>query len=322
MKAISVHETGGPDVLRYEDVPDPIVRPGEVLVRVSAIGVNFIDVYRRTGMYKVPLPFIPGTEAAGTITAIGDGVTDFAIGDRVAYEGPLGAYAELQTVPITKTVTIPAAVKTDIAAAVLLQGMTAHYLTTSCYPLSPGETCLVHAAAGGTGGLLVQIAKKRGARVIGTTSTPEKAEIARRDGADEIILYTKQDIVTEVKRLTAGRGVDVVYDSIGKNTFDASLDCLRPRGYLVLFGASSGAVPPVDPQILNRKGSLYLTRPTLGNYVATREEMIGRIDDLFAWIGAGQLSVRIAHEYPLRDAGEAQRALESGRTAGKLLLVP
>jgi NADPH2:quinone reductase len=322
MKAIRVHENGGPDVLQYEDVTEPQPRRGEALVRLAAAGINYIDVYRRTGMYPVPRPFIPGTEGAGTVTALGDGVTGVAVGDRVAYEGPLGAYAEVQAVPAAKLVRIPDGVATDVAAAVMLQGMTAHYLATSTYPLAPGMTCLVHAAAGGTGGLLVQIAKKRGARVIGTVGTPEKAEIARAAGADETIEYTTQDVVAEVKRLTGGRGVDVVYDSVGKTTFDQSLDCLRPRGYMVLVGASSGAVPPFDPQILNRKGSLYLTRPTLGNYTATREEMVARATDLFAWIAAGELTVRIAREYPLRDAAEAHRALESRRLAGKILLVP
>jgi NADPH2:quinone reductase len=322
MKAIRVHENGGPDVLRYETVTDPQPRAGELLVRLAAAGINFIDVYRRTGMYPVPLPFIPGTEGAGTVIALGDGVTGFAVGDRVAYEGPLGAYAELQAVPAGKLVKVPDGVATDVAAAVMLQGMTAHYLATSTYPLAPGMTCLIHAAAGGTGGLLVQIAKKRGARVIGTVGTPAKAEIARGDGADETIEYTTQNVVAEVKRMTGGRGVDVVYDSVGKTTFDESLDCLHPRGMMVLFGASSGAVPPFDPQILNRKGSLFLTRPTLGNYTATREEMVGRASDLFAWIKAGELTVRIAHEYPLQDAAEAHRALESRRLAGKILLVP
>lgn len=322
MKGIRVHETGGPDVLRYEDVPDAVARPGEIVVRVAAAGINFIDVYRRTGVYTVPLPFTPGTEAAGTVTALGEGVTGFAIGDHVAYEGPLGAYAELQAVPVVKAVKLPNTIKLDVAAAVMLQGMTAHYLATSTYPLSPGTTCLIHAAAGGTGGLLVQIAKLHGARVIGTVSTPEKAEIARGDGADEVIQYTTQDFAEEVKRLTNGRGVDVVYDSVGKTTFDKSLDCLRPRGTMVLFGASSGPVPPFDPQILNRKGSLYLTRPTLGNYVASRAEMVGRADQLFEWIGAGRLTVRIAAEFKLRDAAQAQAALESRRFAGKLLLVP
>ena len=322
MKAIRVHENGGPDVLRYEDVTEPRPRNGEALVRLAAAGINYIDVYRRTGMYPVPLPFIPGTEGAGTVTALGDGVTGFSVGDRVAYEGPLGAYAQVQAVPAAKLVKIPDGVATDVAAAVMLQGMTAHYLATSTYPLAPGMTCLVHAAAGGTGGLLVQIAKKRGARVIGAVGTQAKAEIARSAGADETIEYTTQNVVAEVKRLTDGRGVDVVYDSVGKTTFDESLDCLRPRGYMVLFGASSGAVPPFDPQILNRKGSLYLTRPTLGNYTATRQEMVGRATDLFAWIKAGELEVRIAHEYALKDAAEAHRALESRRLAGKILLVP
>jgi len=322
MKAIRVHENGGPDVLRYEDVTEPQPRNGEALVRLAAAGINYIDVYRRTGMYPVPLPFIPGTEGAGTVTALGDGVTGFSVGDRVAYEGPLGAYAQVQAVPAAKLVKIPDGVATDVAAAVMLQGMTAHYLATSTYPLAPGMTCLVHAAAGGTGGLLVQIAKKRGARVIGAVGTQAKAEIARSAGADETIEYTTQNVVAEVKRLTDGRGVDVVYDSVGKTTFDESLDCLRPRGYMVLFGASSGAVPPFDPQILNRKGSLYLTRPTLGNYTATRQEMVGRATDLFAWIKAGELEVRIAHEYALKDAAEAHRALESRRLAGKILLVP
>ncbi|HZS57845.1 MAG TPA: quinone oxidoreductase [Gemmatimonadaceae bacterium] len=322
MKAIRVLENGGPEVLRYEDVTDPKPGPGEALVRLAAVGINFIDVYRRTGMYPVPKPFIPGTEGAGTITALGDGVSGLAVGDRVAYEGPLGAYAELQAVPAAKLVKIPDGVATDVAAAVLLQGMTAHYLAKSTFPLQPGMTCLIHAAAGGVGGLLVQIAKKLGARVIGTVGSAAKAEIARGDGADETIDYTIEDVVARVKAFTKHRGVDVVYDSVGKTTFDASLDCLRPRGYMVLFGASSGAVPPLDPQILNRKGSLYLTRPTLGNYTATREEMVGRVNDLFSWIKAGQLTVRIAHEFPLKDAAEAQRALESRRMAGKILLVP
>lgn len=322
MKAIRVHENGGPDVLRYEDATDPKPGPGEALVRLAAAGINFIDVYRRTGMYPVPKPFIPGTEGAGTITALGHSVTGFAVGDRVAYEGPLGAYAELQAVPAEKLVKIPDGVTSDVAAAVMLQGMTAHYLATSTYALTPGTTCLIHAAAGGTGGLLVQIAKKRGARVIGTVGTQAKADIARRNGADETIEYTTDNVVARVKELTKNRGVDVVYDSVGKTTFDASLDCLRPRGYMVLFGASSGAVPPFDPQILNRKGSLYLTRPTLGNYTATRDEMAGRANELFAWIKSGELKIRIAREYPLKDAAEAQRALESRQFAGKILLVP
>jgi len=322
MKAIRVHENGGPEVLRYEDVTDPRPGPGEALVQLAASGINFIDVYRRSGMYPVPRPFIPGTEGAGTVIAIGDGVSDVAVGDRVAYEGPLGAYAEVQAVPVAKLVKIPDGVATDVAAAVMLQGMTAHYLATSTFPLGPGMTCLVHAAAGGTGGLLVQIAKMRGARVIGTVGTAAKADIARGDGADATIEYATQNVVAEVKRLTGGRGVDVVYDSVGKTTFDESLDCLRPRGYMVLFGASSGAVPPFDPQILNRKGSLYLTRPTLGSYTATREEMVGRANDLFAWIKAGQLRVRIAAEFPLQQAPDAQRALESRGLAGKILLVP
>ena len=322
MKAIRVHENGGPDVLRYEDVTEPKPRAGEVLVRLAAAGVNYIDVYRRTGMYPTPMPYIPGTEGAGTVTALGDGVAGLAVGDRVAYEGPLGAYAELQAVPAAKLVKIPDGVGADVAAAVMLQGMTAHYLATSTYPLAPGMTCLIHAAAGGTGGLLVQIAKKRGAHVIGTVGTPAKGEIARGDGADETIEYATESIVARVKQLTNNRGVDVVYDSVGKATFDESLDCLHSRGMMVLFGASSGAVPPFDPQVLNRKGSLYLTRPTLRHYTATREEMVGRANDLFAWIKAGELKVRIAHEYPLKDAAEAHRALESRRLAGKILLVP
>jgi NADPH2:quinone reductase len=322
MKAIRVHENGGPDVLRYETVTEPEPRSGDVLVRLAAIGINFIDVYRRSGMYPVPMPFVPGTEGAGTVIAVGDGVTGVSVGDRVAYEGPLGAYAEVQAVPAAKLVKIPEGVATDVAAAVMLQGMTAHYLATSTYPLAPGMTCLIHAAAGGTGGLLVQIAKKRGARVIGTVGTAAKAEIARGDGADETIEYSTENVVARVRQLTDNRGVDVVYDSVGKTTFNGSLDCLRPRGYMVLFGASSGAVPPFDPQILNRKGSLYLTRPTLGNYTATREEMVGRANDLFAWIKTGQLNVRIAAEFPLQQAAGAHHALESRRLAGKILLVP
>src|SRR4051794_18728025 len=265
MKAIRVHAAGGPEALRLEDVPDPQPGPGEIVVRLQAIGVNFIEIYQRTGAYPMQYPYTPGREGAGTVSAVGSGVTDFQVGDRVASEQIIGAYAELTTAKADKVVRLPDAVDPRVGAAVMLQGLTAHYLTTSTYPLEPGKQCLVHAAAGGAGLLVCQVAKHLGAWIIGTTSTEEKARLARQAGADEVILYTQQDFVAEVKRLTGGKGVHVVYDSVGKTTFDGSLDCLVPRGMLVLFGQSSGAVPPFDPQILNRKGSLFLTRPNVSH---------------------------------------------------------
>ena len=277
MKAVRVRATGGPEALQLEEIPTPSPRPGEVLIRVDAAGVNFIDIYLRSGAYKMTMPFTPGQEAAGTVAAVGAGVTGFAVGDRVAsYYGGLSAYAEFAIAPADKVVALPPGVTTAQAAAVLLQGMTAHYLASTTYPLQPGDTCLVHAAAGGTGLLLCQVAKRRGARVIGTVSTAAKETLARGAGADEVIVYTRQDFVAETKRLTEGRGVQVVYDSVGKTTFLPGMEVLAPRGMMVLFGQSSGPVAPVDPQLLNQKGSLFLTRPTMHHYVATRAELLSR----------------------------------------------
>jgi len=322
MKAIRIHEYGGPEVYRYEDVPDPEPASGQVLVAVEAVGVNFIEVYQRTGLYPVPLPATPGSEAAGTITALGPDVTGFAVGDRVAWQGPPGAYAERAAIPIERMVRLPEGVSTKQGAAAMLQGMTAHYLACSTWPLKPGDTCVVHAAAGGVGLLLCQIAKRRGARVIGTVSSDEKAALARAAGADETVLYTTQDFEAEVKRLTAGAGVQVVYDSVGVATFEKSLRCLAPRGMLALFGQSSGPVPPFDPQVLARQGSLYLTRPVLGNYTATRADFLARASEVLGWVRAGTLRLRIGREFPLSQATAAHRALQGRGTTGKLLLIP
>jgi NADPH2:quinone reductase len=320
MKHIRIYEQGDEGVMRYEESALPEVAAGGVRVRIEAVGVNMIDIYQRSGQYKMTLPFTPGQEAAGVVDAVGDGVTDFHIGDRVAYAFVLGAYADYAVIPAAKLVPLPAAVSSKIAAAQMLQGMTAHYLLTDTYPVGSGDTVLIHAAAGGTGQLLVQIAKLKGARVLATTSTHEKAELARAAGADVVTLY--DDFETMVKAETSGRGVDVVYDSVGKDTFERSLNCLRPRGMMVLFGQSSGAVAPFDPQILNAKGSLFLTRPSLGHYLLTREELLGRARDLFEWVEGGQLQVRIDREYPLSEAAAAHRALASRATTGKLVLVP
>jgi NADPH2:quinone reductase len=323
MKAIRVHAYGGPGVLHLEDVPEPKPKAGEALVRVEAAGVNYIDVYHRTGLYKTAaMPFTPGLEAGGTVTALGDGVTEVKVGDRVAYTGVPGAYAEMAVVPANRLVKLPDGVTTRQGAAAMLQGMTAHYLASSTYPLKPGDTCLVHAAAGGVGLLLCQIAKMRGARVIGTTSNDAKAALAREAGADEVILYTKQDFEAEVKRLTDGRGVQVVYDGVGRDTFDKGLNCLVVRGLMALFGQSSGPVPPFDPSVLNQKGSLFLTRPTHGHYTATREELLQRAGDVLGWIGEGKLKLRMEIEYPLAQAAEAHKALEGRKTTGKVLLIP
>ncbi len=322
MKAIRIQSTGGPEVLRLEEVPAPVAGAGQVVVRIAAVGVNFIDVYHRTGQYRVPLPFTPGQEAAGLVIAVGPGVTDVTMGDRVAYTNVLGAYAEYAVVPADRVVALPDGVDAKVAAAAMLQGMTAHYLATTVYPLRSGETCLVHAAAGGAGLLLCQIAHMRGARVIGTVSTPEKAALARAAGADDVILYTEQDFEVEVKRLSGGKGVQVVYDSVGRTTFDKGLNVLALRGMMVLFGQSSGAVAPLDPQVLNHKGSLVLTRPTLGHFIATRAELLARAGDVLGWIRAGKLKVRIGLELPLDQAAEAHRRLESRSTTGKVLLVP
>lgn len=320
MKAIQVPVPGGPENMQLRDVPTPTPGPGQALVRLAASGVNFIDVYFRIGLYKADLPVTLGSEGAGTVEAIGPGVTDLKPGDRVAYAMARGSYAEYAVVPAAQLVPIPDGVDFQTAAAAMLQGMTAHYLTHSTWPLKKGDTCLVHAAAGGAGGLTIQMAKMLGARVFGTVSTEEKARIAREHGADEVIRYTEQDFETEVKRFTNGRGVDVVYDSVGKTTFDKSLNSLRPRGMLVLFGQSSGPVPPFDPNILNPKGSLFLTRPTLSHYVLTREELLWRAGDVLQWIAAGKLKLRIDKAYPLADAASAHRDLEGRKTAGKLIL--
>ena len=323
MKAVRVHATGGPEVLQLEEIPTPSPGPGEVLIRVEAAGVNFIDLYQRAGAYKVATPFVPGQEAAGRIAALGAGMTGFTVGDRVGcYYGGLSGYAECAIAPADKVVPLPAGVTTAQGAAVLLQGMTAHYLACTTYRLHPGDTCLVHAAAGGVGLLLCQIAKQRGARVIGTVSTAAKEVLAREAGADEVIRYTETDFAIEVKRLTGGKGVQVVYDSVGKTTFTAGLGCIAPRGMMVLFGQSSGTVEPLDPQVLNHRGSLFLTRPTLGHYVATRAELEQRSGDLFRWMQEGTLHVRIDRELPLARAGEAHAALASRATTGKVLLEP
>lgn len=322
MKAIRIHQTGAAEVMQYEEIPQPQPGAGEALVKLEAIGVNFIDTYQRSGAYKMPLPFIPGQEAAGIVQAVGANVSEVKPGDRVAYSSIVGAYAEYALVPAARLVAIPDDLSTQQAAAVMLQGMTAHYLACSTYPLKPGETTLVHAAAGGLGLLLVQVAKQRGARVIGTVSTEAKAQLAKEYGADQVINYSTQDFESEVKRLTNNQGVDVVYDSVGKTTFDKSLNCLRRRGYLVLCGQSSGAVAPFDPQILNAKGSLFLTRPTLAHYIADRAELLWRANDLFAWMRAGKLRVRIDRTFPLADAASAHRYLESRQAMGKLLLIP
>ncbi len=322
MKAIRIHDNGGAEILQYEEIAQPQPGKGEACVKIQASGINFIDVYQRVGLYKVPMPFTLGQEAAGVVDAIGEGVTEVKVGDRVAYTSVLGAYAEYAVVPTWRLANVPNKVTAEQAAAVMLQGMTAHYLAFSTYPIQQGDTVLIHAAAGGLGLLLVQIAKLRGARVIGTTSTEEKARMARQAGADEIILYTQQDFEAEVKRLTDGKGVPVVYDSVGKDTFDKSLNCLRRRGYMVLCGQSSGPVPLFDPQILNAKGSLFLTRPTLAHYTATRDEILQRANDLFGWMAAGKLNVRIDKIFPLAQAADAQRYLESRRVIGKLILIP
>lgn len=322
MKAIRVHSTGGPEVLKYEDVPDPVPSAGEAVVKLDAAGVNFIDINYRSGQYKATLPMISGVEGSGTVTAVGPNAKDVKVGDRVAYCGVSGSYAQLSAVPAERLVPVPREITTRQAAAAMLQGMTAQYLASSTYPLKPGDTCLVHAAAGGVGLLLCQIAKLRGARVFGTVSTEEKAKLAREAGADEVILYTRQDFEAEVKRLTASKGLQVVYDSVGETTFAKSLNCLAPRGMMVLFGQSSGPVKSVDPQVLNQKGSLFFTRPSLPHHTATRSELLARAGEVLGWISQGKLKLRISAEIPLKDAAEAHRQLESRKTTGKLLLIP
>jgi NADPH:quinone reductase len=322
MKAVRVHTPGGPEVLKHEDVPEPRPKAGEAVVKVDAAGLNYIDVYYRSGLYKAELPMTLGMEAGGAVTAVGPNVTEVKVGDKVAYTGVPGAYAQYAAVPAQRLVILPAGVSTRQGAAAMLQGMTAHYLACSTYPLKKGDTCLVHAAAGGVGLLLCQIGKMRGARVIGTVSTEEKAKLAREAGADEVILYTKQDFEVEVKRLTSGKGVQVVYDSVGKTTFEKGFNCLAPRGMMVLYGQSSGPIGAFDPQILSAKGSVFLTRPSLFHHIATRDELLARAGDVLGWIRDGKLRLRTEFEFPLKDAAEAHRALEGRKTTGKVLLIP
>ena len=319
MKAIRIHSHGGPEVLKLEDLPVPAPAAGQALVKVEAAGVNFIDTYHRTGLYKVELPLTLGQEGAGVVERLGAGVTGLKPGDRVAWASTAGGYSEYAALPAERLVPVPKGVTTRQAAAVLLQGMTAHYLATWTFPLRKGHVCLIHAAAGGVGGLLVQMAKLRGARVIATVGSEAKAKVAREAGADEVILYREQDVATEVKRFTGGKLCNVVYDGVGKDTFEASLACVKPRGLLAAFGNASGAIPPVAPLVLNN-GSKYLTRARLNDYIATRDELLMRAREVFGWMKDGRLRVRIQHEYPLADAAQAHRDLEGRGTMGKLLL--
>lgn len=322
MKACVVEKYGGSDALIYRDYVRPEPNAGEALVRIEAIGLNYIDVYHRTGLYPQSVPFIPGMEAAGVVESVGDGVSEVAVGDRVAYAMHPGAYAEFAAVPAWKLVPVPDEMDSTTAGAAMLQGMTAHYLVTSVYPLKAGETALVHAAAGGVGLLLIQMAKRIGARVIGTASSPEKAKLAKDTGADDVIIYTETDFERETRQLTNGRGVDVVYDSVGKDTFIKSLNSLVPRGMMALFGQSSGPVEPFDPGLLAQKGSLFLTRPSLAHYAATREELLWRAGELFDWVRSGTVKLRIDKTFALADAAESHRQLEGRKTTGKVVLLP
>ena len=322
MNAIQIQTTGGPEVLQVVELPIPVPGPGQVLIRVEAIGVNFIEIYFRKGQYKATMPLIPGTEAAGTVEDLGSGVTGFAIGEMVASVGVLGSYAEYALVPAAQLVKVPGGLTPEQAAAAMLQGMTAHYLSKSTYPLKAGDTALVHAGAGGVGLLLTQMASRIGARVITTVSTKEKADLSREAGATDVILYTEQDFLAEAKRLTGGKGVDVVYDSVGKTTFESSLSCLRPRGLMALFGGSSGAVPPFDLIQLSSKGSLFITRPTLWHYIGNRQELEWRAGEVLGAVASGELKLRMEHMYPLADAGRAHDDMEARRTTGKILLEP
>jgi NADPH:quinone reductase len=322
MRAVLVHEPGGPEVLVVQDLPTPNPGPGELRVDVAAAGVNYIDVYYRTGAYRLPMPFIAGSEGAGVVSAVGTGVTGFQVGDHVAWALVPGAYAEQVIVPAGRAVPVPAGIDDETAAAVLLQGLTAQYLTRSTYPARPGETALVHAAAGGVGLLLTQVLTTRGVSVIATTSTPDKAALAREAGAAEVIRYDREDVSKEVSRLTEGRGVDVVYDGVGRATFEGSIDSLRPRGMFVLYGAASGDVAPVDPHLLQAKGSLFFTRPTLAHYAAARAELLERSRELFEWVASGELSVRVGARYSLDQAQQAHQDLEARRTTGKSLIIP
>ena len=322
MRAIQISQTGGPEVLVLREVPTPEPGPGEALIRIEACGVNFIDVYFREGRYPAHVPFVPGQEAAGVVVALGPGVTEVRVGDRVAWCGVPGAYAEFAAAPVARLIAIPDGITTRQAAAAMLQGMTAHYLAHSTYAIQKGDTVLIHAGAGGVGLLLIQMAKRLGARVLTTVSTEEKAALAREAGADEAILYTHEDFAAKVRELTGGKGVPVVYDSVGKTTFEGSLACLRPRGLMALFGGSSGAVPPFDLIQLSTKGSLYVTRPTLKDYTATREELASRAGDVVRWVAEGSLKLRLEYSYPLADAAQAHRNLEARKTTGKVLLIP
>ena len=322
MRAIQILENGGPEVLRFNELPDPVAKAGEALVRIEASGVNFIDTYFREGRYPAALPFTLGQEAAGTIVDLGSGVTEFAVGDRVAWCGVPGTYATMAAAPVARLVKVPDGMTTEQAGAVILQGMTAHYLVHSAFPVQAGETILIHAGAGGTGLLAIQQAKLLGAKVITTVSTEEKAELARGAGADEVIFYTREDLVERVKEITGGAMLPVVYDSVGKTTFEASLKCLKRRGMLALFGGASGAVPPFDLIRLSTMGSLYVTRPTLKDYVVTREDLLARAGDVFGLVAEGKLKVRVGHTYKLEDAAQAHRDLEGRKTTGKLLLLP
>lgn len=320
MRAIQIKRYGGPEVLELVELPDPVPGAGEALVRVHVAGVNFTDIYQRTGTYPGTLPFTPGVEGVGVVEKLGSGVTEVKVGDRVGWVMIKGGYAELAVLPAQRLVPIPASVDDRTAAAILLQGMTAHFLLTDCYRVQRGQWILIHAAAGGVGLLLAQVAHRIGARIIGTTSSEEKAKLAREAGVDEIVLYTKEDFQEAARRITGGEGVSVVYDSVGKTTFMKSLDSLRPRGYMVLFGGSSGPAPTIDPMILNPKGSLYLTRPTLGTYVSSREELMRRASDVFDWVSKGEVKVRAEHDYPLANAAQAQADIEARKTTGKVLL--
>jgi NADPH:quinone reductase len=322
MKAVRIHEFGGPEVMQYEEVPTPTPGAGQVLVKLAASGLNFIDVYQRTGLYPNDLPYGLGLEGSGTVAAVGAEVSGLGEGDPVAYTGVPGSYAEYVLAPATSLVRMPDGLDVQVGAAAMLQGMTAHYLAYTTYPLKAGDTCLIHAAAGGVGLILVQMAKQCGARVIGTVSTEEKAALAREAGADEMILYTQQDFETEVKRLTDGKGVQVIYDSVAKDTFDKGLNCLAPLGYMVLYGQSSGPIPPFDPAILNAKGSLFLTRPSLFHYIADRASLEKRAGDVLGWIASGALKLRMEHTFALSDVAEAHRSLEGRKTTGKVLLIP
>jgi NADPH2:quinone reductase len=322
MKATRFHQHGGPEVLSYEETDEPTPAAGEAVVKLEASGLNYIDTYHREGLYPVDLPCTPGVEGAGTVAAVGEGVTDVQVGDRVGYAGAMGSYAELAAVPADRLVPLPEGVSAEDAAAVFLQGMTAHYLSSGSYPLKQGDTALIHAAAGGVGLLLVQMAKMRGARVIGTVSTDEKEALARGAGADEVIRYTETDFEEEVQRLTDNEGVEVVYDSVGKTTFDKGLNLLKPLGTMVLFGQSSGPVEPIDPQVLSKKGSIFLTRPTMAHYILTRQALLDRSGEILDWVAQGKLDVRVGARFALAEAADAHRALEGRRTTGKVLLLP